>query len=781
MNQNSLLQQYFGFHSFRTGQEEAVGHILSGCDTLVIMPTGAGKSLIYQYAALVLRQRAKDRAAVTLVISPLIALMKDQVDSLQALGISATYINSTVSPAEQRQRSAAMLEGGYRLVYVAPERLRRSSFVEALKSVDIQLLVIDEAHCISSWGHDFRPDYRRIAGARKELGSPLTVALTATATTLVQDDIVQLLDMPEVKRVVTGFNRPNLSFEVLYASGAHAKQQELILLLQEQFGTKRDNTGVEACIIYAATRKEAEEVSSFVGRNLSIPCAYYHAGMAVEQRERIQNAFSTGSLAIVVATNAFGMGIDRQDVRLVVHYNLPGTLEAYYQEAGRAGRDGRPSRAVLLFSPQDRSLQNFFIRQNSITSGQLYQLFQRLESLPVEGSENSESSAGGRGRLCRVPELGRSMGWEPQKLRLALAHLEKAGILENAEFALFGGEEGALHLVLGDWHEESAKAGIRQVEEYNSHRKSQLEQMSHYAQADSCRRAILLSYFSDYSKAVELSADRCCDYCFRQGLREGLRRKGPAAGAEPEANLISRLSRSERAALIVLDSVRQLAENGIRVGRQRIAQMLSGSNSQKMTAGFRAQRYYGRLGVLTGKQIEGAINGLLQSGYLQHRNPENTDATIIALTRQGSEALELREAISLKAFDGVDGLPTQTTQASRGLPAGQTASAGKGSTTAETLRLLESGLSPEEVARERDLNVRTISSHIGSLIEQGRLDPDDYVSPEVRERVEKCLRQMKENGSDLSRLKPIKDTLSPSISYDEIKFVLGAWRRENGA
>ncbi|MEM9424739.1 MAG: ATP-dependent DNA helicase RecQ, partial [Spirochaetota bacterium] len=501
MKEVPLLQKYFGFGSFRSGQKEAVQHILDGWNSLVIMPTGAGKSLIYQYAALALRERTQDSRALTLVISPLIALMKDQVDSLLSHGISATYINSTLSAAEQHRRSNDMLEGRYSLVYVAPERLRQSSFLEALKSMAIQLLVIDEAHCISSWGHDFRPDYRRIAQVRKGLGEPLTVALTATATKLVQDDIVGLLDMPDARRVVTGFNRPNLSFEVLYASGAQAKLQELSHLLRENISSSLLNSlgtvspasggaGSGACIIYTATRKEAENVASFVGQNQPLPCAYYHAGMGASQRERIQNAWSSGALPIVVATNAFGMGIDRHDVRLVVHYNLPGTLEAYYQEAGRAGRDGKPSRAVLLYSPQDRSLQDFFIRQNSITSAELYHLYQHLQGLPKAGE----------GLSCHPQELSRAMGWDAQKLRLALAHLEGAGILQNAGFAL--AEEGALRLVLSRWEEQKARASTQQIEAYTEHRKRQLEQMSDYAQAESCRRKILLSYFSDRSAAV---------------------------------------------------------------------------------------------------------------------------------------------------------------------------------------------------------------------------------------------------------------------------------------
>ncbi len=772
MKQYPLLQQYFGFPSFRSGQEEAVKHILRGRDTLVIMPTGSGKSLIYQYAALALRERSKTRASLTLVISPLIALMKDQVDSLQTLGIAATYINSTVAPSDQRQRINAMQRGDYQLVYVAPERLRQSSFMAVLQNIEIQLFAIDEAHCISSWGHDFRPDYRRIAQARRELGLPLTVALTATATALVQDDIVELLGIPEAPRVVTGFNRTNLSFEVLYASGTHAKLQELASLLQKQFNAapgSAQNDG--ACIIYATTRKEAEEIASFVGQNLSLSCACYHAGMAAAQRGRIQDAFCSGNLGIVVATNAFGMGIDRQDVRLVIHYNLPGTLEAYYQEAGRAGRDGLPARAILLFSPQDRSLQSFFIRQNSISAEQLHQLFRHLQALPTTIEAGMEPTGSGSARLCRPIEqksLAQSLGWgrDSAKLRMALAHLEKAGILSDVEFRSLEGEEGALSLVPRGWDAAAASASTRQLEEYSSHRRQQLEQMSYYAQADACRRQILLSYFSDHSKVLQLSAERCCDYCFRQGLRQQLRSQNATTGLE-------QLSRAERAALIVLDSVRQLDQSGIRVGRQRIVQLLSGSRSQKMGEAFRAQRYYGRLAALAQKQIEAAINELLQGAYLQHRSLESSDATIIALSTQGREAIEFREAIRLRAFEAVDS--HSTTSEGKTSKSFSKVSAGS-STAAETLKLLRQGLAPEQVAKQRGLHPQTISTHIGNLIEQGELNLADYVSQELRQLIEECLCRFEKQGQGLSRLKPIKEQLPKEVSYDQIKFVLGAWR-----
>ncbi len=321
----AALRTYFGFQTFRPGQEEAIGCLLAGQHTLVVMPTGAGKSLIYQLASL-------HHPGLTLVISPLIALMKDQVDGLTRRGIPATYVNSTLTADEQTRRLDALGRNAYRLVYVSPERLRNVAFGDALRRTTVGLLAVDEAHCISQWGHDFRPDYLHIAAARDALGQPLTAALTATATPQVQGDIIRLLGLPSVRNIVTGFNRPNLTFEVRYTAEPAAKLAALQELLSGLDGG--------AVIVYVGTRRDAEEVADFVREICWLRVESYHAGLDAETRTRVQNAFlnprTRTDLQVVVATNAFGMGIDRPDVRLVAHFAMPGTLEAYYQEAGRA-------------------------------------------------------------------------------------------------------------------------------------------------------------------------------------------------------------------------------------------------------------------------------------------------------------------------------------------------------------------------------------------------------------------------------------------------------------
>lgn len=342
-----LLESYFGYSSFRAGQEQAIQSVLNENNTICIMPTGGGKSVCYQIPAMVL-------PGTTIVISPLISLMKDQVDSLLQTGIPAAYINSSLSFTEANERIKEAIQGKYKLLYIAPERLESPEFIEHLTKMEIPLIAVDEAHCISQWGHDFRPSYRQIQRMVKSLPrKPIVLALTATATPRVRTDICSLLKINEENTVITGFERVNLSFSVI-------KGQDRMKYLIDYI--KKNER--EAGIIYAATRKNVDQLYERLTRD-NIRAARYHAGMGDEERNREQERFLKDQAAVMVATSAFGMGIDKSNIRYVLHFQLPKNMESYYQEAGRAGRDGLPSECILLYSPQDVQIQRFLIDQSS--------------------------------------------------------------------------------------------------------------------------------------------------------------------------------------------------------------------------------------------------------------------------------------------------------------------------------------------------------------------------------------------------------------------------------
>jgi len=340
------LRDVFGLEEFRAGQREVIDEVLAGRDVLCVMPTGAGKSLCYQLPAVMLK-------GLTIVVSPLISLMEDQVQQLRDEGIAAVVLNSTLSPALRRQVNAELEAGFEGLLYVAPERFFSADFMSIMPRLRPRLFVVDEAHCVSSWGHDFRPEYARLGDVREQWDWPPTIALTATATADVRRDIIKQLGLRQPGVFVTGFDRPNLRYESKNLTKETEKDEALVHLLQNEKGSG---------IIYCATRKSTDATAELLRRCCpGRPIFVYHGGMESDQRTQSQEAFMQTAGAVCVATNAFGMGINKPDIRFVIHYNLPGTLEAYYQEAGRAGRDGRPSKCVLLYSFKDRKIQEFFI------------------------------------------------------------------------------------------------------------------------------------------------------------------------------------------------------------------------------------------------------------------------------------------------------------------------------------------------------------------------------------------------------------------------------------
>ncbi|HDK7137605.1 TPA: DNA helicase RecQ [Clostridium botulinum] len=359
----NLLKKHFGYNEFRKAQEKVIESILKKEDTVAIMPTGAGKSICYQIPALIFE-------GVTVVISPLISLMKDQVDSLKEVGIEATYINSSLNNLEIEERIFNAREGLYKLIYIAPERLESDSFVRSLNNLNIALVAVDEAHCVSQWGHDFRPSYTKISNFIRKLSKrPIVTAFTATATETVRRDILNSLELQNPKVFVTGFDRENLSFSVI-----KGEDKEKFI-----FGYLESNIG-KVGIIYTSTRKEAESLYNKINKK-GYKVGVYHAGLNDEERKKTQEDFSFDNIEIIVATNAFGMGIDKSNVRFVIHHNIPKNMEAYYQEAGRAGRDGEESECILLFSPNDIRLQKYFIDESFLSPERKNNEYNKLRAM----------------------------------------------------------------------------------------------------------------------------------------------------------------------------------------------------------------------------------------------------------------------------------------------------------------------------------------------------------------------------------------------------------------
>ena len=532
------LQEVFGFEDFLDGQEGVIEEILSGRDGSVVMPTGGGKSLCYQLPALC-------REGVTLVVSPLIALMKDQVDALEERGVAVTLINSTLTWNEQKERLDGMKNGAYQLVYIAPERFRAGSFMNALRDVKIEMVAIDEAHCLSQWGHDFRPDYMRLGKALEDLGRPQCVALTATATPIVRDDIRGVLKLREPFESISGFERPNLSFTITPVEKVAQKYGRLKKVLAE------NKTG----IVYCATRKKVEEVAETI-HSWGLSCIAYHGGMSDMEREETQNAFISRKADIAVATNAFGMGIDRSDVRFVVHFEIPGSVEAYYQEAGRAGRDGEASVCELLFNYADTRTQEFFIDGVNPGAGMIRDVYQFFLN---DADDNYESHR----TLDEVKDaIGAKNG---MAVGAALGALVRGRWLER--FDVPGMRAKGTRLLRPDVLTRDLTLDEAALEEKERRDREKLEKMVQLCYANTCRQQWVLEYFGE----VDAPVCGSCDVCRGE---ENSERRAPT----DEEDLIVRKFLSGVARMS-----RRTATGweGI-FGRGRIVQMLVGSKSQEV-------------------------------------------------------------------------------------------------------------------------------------------------------------------------------------------------------
>jgi ATP-dependent DNA helicase RecQ len=501
------LRRKFGFKTLREGQEEVIRSILSGQDTLAIMPTGAGKSLCYQLAG-------SELPGTTLIVSPLLSLMKDQVDKLEEIGMTAAEVNSSLSAAEE-SRVIEEIEGRQsEFIFVTPERLARPDFLETLKTNRIGLFVIDEAHCISQWGHDFRPAYLRLREAIAELGDPPVLALTATATREVAEDILEQLGREEMEIIDTGIFRDNLRFSVIPANGDAAKREHVARILRESVGTG---------IVYTSTVRDCEAVTAYL-LSLGLAVEAYHGRLAHRARRRAQDRFMAGELAAIVATNAFGMGIDKPDIRFVVHYNLPGSLESYYQEAGRAGRDGETAECVLLYQPEDRNTQLFFLNGKYPRPEHFAAVYRSLEKLDAAH------------RAVGAAEVERHADVASTKVRVVLAAMKDLELVDEPEAGRFR------LLRAGIVAAELAELAHR-YEERGERDRDRLRSMVHYAQTALCRWQVLASYFND-ELGVPCSH---CDNCSRPSLRPPVLRpelppRGVAAwGAVPLPPLLGGL------------------------------------------------------------------------------------------------------------------------------------------------------------------------------------------------------------------------------------------------
>lgn len=711
------LKYHFGYDQFRPGQRQIIEDALQNRDLLIIMPTGGGKSLCFQLPALL-------KPGLTVVVSPLIALMQDQVESLRTNNISATFLNSSLNAFKVRSREEAILQGKIKLLYVAPERLLSERFLPLLdlvkEKIGISIFAIDEAHCVSEWGHDFRPEYRQMKSLRKRYPDVPTLALTATATDRVRADIIQQLGLKQPSIHIASFNRQNLYYEV---------RTKTKTAYAELLGIIRENEG--SGIIYCLTRKKVDELT-FKLQNDKISALSYHAGLTDDERSKNQTRFIRDDVRVMVATIAFGMGINKPDVRFVIHYDLPRNLESYYQESGRAGRDDEPSRCTLFFSFSDIKTIEWSINQKTdpqeqlISKQQLRQVIDYAEGTDcrrtIQLGYFGERFPGNCGNCdnCLYPKPVQDWTIEAMKFLSCVARCkERFGMLHIID-VLRGGKN---QKITQNEHDKLSTYGIgkdKTLDEWRMLGRSLLHQG-------------LLEQTADGYSVLKLNALSW----------EVMRKQRTVSIAVPVAQKVTWEEGSAKA-----------VEAEVLVQRLRsLRKQLADEQSVPPYVIF----HDSTLKLMSQVQPQNLIDFGKLSGVGSHK-----------LAQYGEKFLG-----EIKAYRREQGLPEQKVEY---LPSYNSPSDNSPSyTELQTLQLHQQGLSVTEIARQRDIRTTTVIRHLSDLIQKNQqVDFNLLVPPEKQQKIWQVL----ETLGDIS-LTPIKEYLGDNYSYDEIRLVRGKWRREN--
>ena len=706
MDAKSILKKYYGYDTFRNGQQELISEILNGRDVVGVLPTGGGKSICYQIPALLLE-------GVTLVISPLISLMKDQVDTLKEYGIPAELINSTLSSGEFREILKNVREGVYKLLYIAPERLETESFLSVLRTLPISMIAVDEAHCISQWGHDFRPSYRRIDSAIKQLEKrPIIAAFTATATPQVREDIKKLLELQAPFEYFSTFDRSNLYFEV-------RKPQNKLKELTAYIKQHQDESG----IIYCSTKKTVDAVCERL-RGLGILATKYHAGLSEEERSRNQEDFLYDRIPIIVATNAFGMGIDKSNVRYVVHYNMPKNMESYYQEAGRAGRDGEPSECILLFSTQDIMTSRFLIESGTISSSRSNE-YDKLNSmvdycntggclrayiLKYFGEASKEKECHYCGN-CNNSTEETDITIEAQKIMSCIKRMHEQFGSSQVVDVLRGANTSRIR----DLHFfELSTYGI--MREYS---KDTLKELISYLVAER-----YISLEGDKYPTLKLNA---ASYTVLKG-QEQVKIKRLIIKNEKEA--VADGKAEAEVDVKLFEELRKVRYDLAQKQHVQPFMIFSDSTLKDMTK----------------KYPETKVEMLDVVGVGEYKFEKYGEFFIEVIQKYVAEnKIQKQHNASLKENYT---LPKETHRIS--------------------YTLYKAGNTIDQIAKYRGLKTMTIESHLIKCINEGlEVNFDDFIPKEYEQEI---VRAIEENGSDL--LKPIKESLPEYISYTAIKFVI---------